>query len=164
MKKHILIITAILLFAVVLSGSEVLFVRASDETVSIQVANSSINNAFTNILVLERKGGNVTLLLARLNNAGDLLAQAENAYANGNLATVSSKADSAALIAGQVNSDAVASLKNINGNSLNNLILTFSFSVGAIVVFLNILVLVWIRLKRTYRKKLLSSKPEVVAD
>ena len=53
-------------------------VKANNETASIQAADASINQAFTNVLAAEKAGGDVTQLLAQLNTAGALLAEAEN--------------------------------------------------------------------------------------
>jgi hypothetical protein len=131
---------------------------------SIQTANASINQAFTNILAAEKGGADVTQLLSRLNDAGGLLAEAENAYQTGDLSNVNSKADSASLIAVQVNSDAVALLSRIDANSRNEFVTTLLFSIISIVVFLIVLALVWRRFKRGYYKKLLDSKPEVIND
>ena len=164
LSRHVLVVLGIFLFALVLVSSQVLLVRASNETVNIQTANSSINRAYTNVLAAEAAGGDITDLLARLNTAGELLAEAENAYHSGNLANVSFKASSATLIAGQVNNDATALLLSSRNNSQNRLLLTVSFSAITIAVFLVVLVLVWGQIKRGYHKKLLASKPEVVDD
>jgi hypothetical protein len=143
---------------------QITLVKASNETTSIQAANSSINQAFTNVLAAEKAGGNVTQLLARLSSAGELLAEADNAYRSGNLANVTSEAENAGLIADQVNSDAI-SLQNASiSRSQNNFLLTLIFSVDGVFVFVVVLFLVWRRVKRGYMKRLRGLKPEVVEN
>jgi hypothetical protein len=155
---------AILLIITVITSLQITLVKASNETTSIQAANSSINQAFTNVLAAEKAGGNVTQLLARLSSAGELLAEADNAYRSGNLANVTSEAENAGLIADQVNSDAI-SLQNASiSRSQNNFLLTLIFSVDGVFVFVVVLFLVWRRVKRGYMKRLRGLKPEVVEN
>ena len=165
MKKQFLAFIIILLVVTPLPSLciSTALAQTSADT-SIQTANSSINQAFTNILAAEKGGANVSPLLSRLNDAGGLLAEAENAYQTGDLSNVNSKADSASLIAVQVNSDAVALLNGIEANNQNKFITPFMFSIISIVVFLIVLALVWRRFTRGYYKKVLDSKPEVVND
>jgi len=163
-KKVTVMAVAILLIITVITSLQITLVKASNETTSIQAANSSINQAFTNVLAAEKAGGNVTQLLARLSSAGELLAEADNAYRSGNLANVTSEAENAGLIADQVNSDAI-SLQNASiSRSQNNFLLTLIFSVDGVFVFVVVLFLVWRRVKRGYMKRLRGLKPEVVEN
>ena len=139
-------------------------VKASNETPSIQAANASINQAFTNVLAAEKAGGNVARLLTELNTAGAFLAQAENAYQTGNLDSVTSTADSARLIANQVNSDAIGLRNSSITQSQNNTLLTVIFSVGAAFIFIVLMLLVWRRYKRGFNRKFLALKPTVVKN
>ena len=138
--------------------------KASNETASIQTADDSINQAFTNVLAAEKAGGNVTQLLARLNDAGTLLAEANNTYQTGNLDNVTSEADNARLIANQVSSDAIGIRNSSIIQSQNNLILTVVFSVISSVTFIVVMFLIWRRFKRGFTRKLLASKPTVVEN
>lgn len=137
-------------------------IAASNETTSLQAANSLINQAFASVLTAEHAGANVTGLLIRLNNAGELLSEAENSYENGNLANVTSKADNAAMIATQVSNDANNLTVSSLSASKDQFILTLVFSVVTIIVLIISLLLIWRRFKRAYYKKLLGSRPEVV--
>ncbi len=152
----------IVLFAAVLIASQALTVKAINETDNIAIANLSINQAFTKVIAAEAAGGNVTGLLAKLNGAGELLAEAERDYQSGNLADVNTKADNAFLIANQVKSDAVTLTINSSNNSENIFLLTITFSIVAIAFLVFGLALIWRIIKRGYYKKLLGSKPEVV--
>lgn len=156
------IIVCIVLFAAVLIVSQALTVQAINETDNIGMANLSINQAFTNVLAAETAGGNVTGLLAKLNGAGELLAEAERDYQSGNLADVNAKADNAFLLANQVKSDAATLTINSSNNSENIFLLTTTFSIVSIAFFLFGIALIWRIIKRGYYKKLLGSKPEVV--
>ena len=145
------------------SSIQLTIAQAADSNVSIQAANAAVNQAYTNVRTLENEGENVSSLISRLNTAGDLLAQAENTYNSGDTADVASKANNAALIAAQVNSDATAQLSRAN-TTQSSFITTISFSIIGIVVSIIILSLVWRRLKRSHYRNLLSLKPEVIEN
>ena len=154
---------ALLLLTVTIDAFQTPLVLA-DEKASIETADLSINQAFISVLAAEKAGGNVTQLLTALNIAGELLAEAENAYRSGNPANVTSKAENARQIADQVNSDALT-LRDVSlVESQNNFWLTLTFSVVGAVVFGIALLLVWRRFKRGCMKKMLAMKPEVVEN
>jgi hypothetical protein len=164
LKKLILSIILFLLVVLAISTPFLSIVRASDETVSIQFANSSINQAFANVLRAEEAGGNVTTLLSKLNSAAALLAEADNAYNSGLLTNVTSYADNARLIADQVNGDSLTLLNSSIAESKNSFLSTMLFSTVAIALLVIALLLTWRRLKRAYTKKLLNLKPEIVEN
>lgn len=155
---------ALILIMAITTCLRTTFVKASSESTSIQAANSSIDQAFANTLAAEKAGGNVTQLLAKLNNAGALLSGADSAYLSGNLANVTSNADKARLMADQVNSAALSLLNASVGSSQNSFWLTLVFSVDGAFVFVFVLLLVWRRFKRDYKKKLLGLKPKVIKN
>ncbi len=134
----------------------------ADEKTSIEAANQSINQAFTNVLAAEKAGGNITQLLVSLNAAGKLLADAESAYNSGNLTNVASKADNARQIADQVNTDALALKDASLASSQSNFWYTLIFSIGGAVAFGIAVFFIWKRFRRSYVKKMLSTKPELV--
>jgi glycopeptide antibiotics resistance protein len=161
-KKVFVITIAVLLIITIVACVQTAFVKADNQSSTIEAANSSINQAFSNILAAEKVGGNVTELLKRLITAGDLLAEAENAYWSGSLENITSKVDNATLIADQVNSAAL-NLREVSLiESQNSFWFTVIFSVVGTVVFGIVLLFVWRRFKRSYMKKLLSMKPEVL--
>lgn len=135
------------------------FVKAVDETVSIQAADASINQAFTNVLAAEKAGGNVTQLLAKLNTAGELLAEAEDNYIAGISVNLTSMADNARLIANQVNSDAIGLRNSSVSQSQNNSLLTVVFSIVSTIALIVVMFLIWRGYKRISCRKLLTSKP-----
>lgn len=139
-------------------------ISASEETISIETANASINNAFVNVLEAKKAGGNVTDLLIRLDTAGDLLAKAENTLKSGSTANVTASAESARQIANQINDDAIK-LRNssLAPSEFNNWI-TIAFSAIGVTVFTIVLLVVWKLFKRRYMNRLLGMKPEVITD
>ena len=110
---------------------------ADNEQASIEAAESSIRQAFVIVLEAEEAGGNVTQLLAELNVAGALLAEAENAYGIGNLNEVAAKTGNASLITQRVMSEGLNLRDAILAESQNAFWLTLAFSAtGAIVLTL----------------------------
>jgi hypothetical protein len=142
----------------------IITVSAKGNSTSIENADSAIKTAFENVLSAENAGGNVTSLIDRLNIAGALLAEAENEQRSDSSINVTTKAMNALIIANQVNDDAL-SLRNVSlVRSQNNLWLTLTFSLVAVIAFEISLFILWRRFKRSYINKLLGMKPEVVEN
>ncbi len=82
-------------------------IAQTDQAASkLQAANTAVNQAFNAVLDAEAAGANVTDLLAQINTAQGILAQAENSYRTGDTNTASTQADSVLPIAQQVTVDA----------------------------------------------------------
>jgi hypothetical protein len=148
----------------VLLSSYISPTQASAESASIDNAISAIDQAFNNVLTAEQLGANVTVLLSRLNTAGQLLSQAKNYYNSGNIAAVAENSQNAYSIANQVNNQALALQTSAANQSNNNFILTIALSSVGAIVFVLVLLLIWRRIKSSHFKKLLDSKIEGVAD
>ncbi len=128
----------------------------------LRAANNAVNQAFNAVLKAEEAGGNVTGLMSKLMTAGTILANAQNILNSENTANVSSKLETVIQVANQVN-DAALNLRNASlVNSQNSLWLTLIFSAACAVVFGISLLIVWSRVKRSFKKKLLYTKPEVI--
>jgi hypothetical protein len=152
----------ILAFSYCLCNENHVFAQTDQSASRLQKANSAVEKAFNNVLEAEKAGGNVTQLLEKLDSAGVLLAEAQNAYNSGNTASIPSIVENALQIADQVNRDAL-NLRDVSlVESQNSFWLTLTFSVVGAVVLGGFLLFVWRRFKRSYTKKLLASKPEVV--
>jgi hypothetical protein len=108
----------------------------------LEAANNAIEQTFRAVLDAEHARVNVAGLLARLNVAADLLAQAEIAVRKGDL-SVGAKADSVLSIAGEVETAAVAARDAALGAGQNALYSTVAFSSVGVVVFVLVLFLVW---------------------
>jgi len=140
-------------------------VSASDEASSaIGEADNALRQAFEAVLDAERAGVNVSDLIVKLDGAGGLLAEAENAYRIGNFSEAVSKAEQCSLVADGVREEAIT----LKGEALADAQtafwqnLTFSCFGGA--AFLVVLFFVWGWFKRAYARKLLQMKPEVASD
>lgn len=165
MRRNILRYPLVFLFVLILIASYPLqLVKADGETSSIDAANSSINQAFNNVLAAEQAGGNVTDLLYKLNSAGELLASAENSLRSGSKTNVAVDAQNAKVIANQVNDDAIALRAESLSASQVNFCLTLTFSVMGAVVFSLSLWLAWRWFKNRFMNRLLGMKPKVVED
>jgi hypothetical protein len=140
------------------------FAETDPATLELQAANSIVGEAFNSVLEAEKVGGNVAQLLVRLNTAGRLLADAQNAYNSGNTANVTSMVENALQIANGVNGDALNLRDASIVESQNGFWLTLTFSIVGAVVFGISLLFVWRRFRRSFMKKLLSMKPEVAEN
>jgi hypothetical protein len=141
------------------------YVRATDEgTFSIGDADHAIRLAFNAALNAEMAGANVSGLIVRLNEAGDLLTNAEIANSTGNLTEAESLAGQCIGIAESVTDDA----KTLQSSGLAKAELVFrdtlAFSVVSIGVFVVVYMLLWRRFRRNYVMRALRTKPEVEFD
>jgi predicted PurR-regulated permease PerM len=158
-KSCVVFLIALFLCAYVSTVRNV--VAQSDQTVSkLQAAESAIDQAFDAVLDAEKAGANVTGLLARLNAAADLLAQAEIAVRKGD-SNAGAKGDSVLSIAGEVETAAVAARDAALGAGQNALYSTVAFSSVGVVVFVLVLFLVWRQSKQSNVKSVFEAKPEV---
>ena len=66
------------------------FAQIDKTTTKLQEANNAVGQAFNAILDAEKAGANITLLMNQLNNAVNILAQAENSKRAGNFIGCSS--------------------------------------------------------------------------
>jgi hypothetical protein len=141
------------------------YVGATDEgTFTIAGADAAVRLAFNATLNAEAAGANVSGLIVRLNEAGNLLTNAEIANSTGNLTEAESLAGQCVGIAENVTNDAkvLRSSELAKAGPIFND--TLAFSVVSIGVFVAALTLFWRRFKRNYVSKTLRMKPEVEPD
>jgi CHASE3 domain sensor protein len=137
----------------------------TDQTESkLQAANGAVEQAFNAVLDAEKVGANVTGLLAQLNVAAGVLAQAENSFRTGDFNTSATQADSVLPIAQEVTNSAQDAKQTALVSGQNAFWFTIAFTEIGAFVFVLVLFLVWRRFKRGYMKKLLGLKPEVVEN
>jgi hypothetical protein len=127
-------------------------------------AETSLRQAFEAVLDAERAHANVSELTTKLHEAGLLLSEAEMALTQNNLGEATLKADLAIVLAQNVEVDAVTVKELALANAQRVLGTTLLFSVIGSVLFLIGLMLVWIRVKRSYLQELSQMKPEVTSD
>ena len=129
---------------------------------SLDNAEALVCQAFETVLKAEEAGANVSILIADLNEAGALLAEAEILRRNGNVNEAADLADQAVVIANNVEREALE-LKNLASVNWQNVF--WLSSVCSLVggsVFLTVLFFVWRWFRRVYLRKLFRMKPEVV--
>ena len=94
--------------------SELYVIAQTDQITSmLQTANNSLGQAFNSVLDAEKTGGNVTQLLIKLNTAGTILADAQNALNSGNTENITSNIENVLQMANQINDDAI-NLRNVS--------------------------------------------------
>jgi len=143
----------------------VFVVRGVDEaSSSVGEADVAVRRAFNATLDAERAGANVSGLMAKLNEAGELLAEAETAYRIGNFSEAANKADKCSVLVDGVIGEASSLKSSALADAQARLSSTLIFSLAGAVVFVTALILIWVLLKPFYAKKLLKMKPEVSSD
>jgi len=141
------------------------YVSASDEASSaIGEADNALRMAFEAVLEAERAGVNVSDLIVKLDEAGGLLAEAENAYRIGNFSEAVSKAEQCSVLADGVRDEAITLKGEASAGAQIAFWQDLTFAVMGSAVFLIVLFFVWDRFKRAYANKLLRMKPEVASD
>jgi hypothetical protein len=141
------------------------YIRAADGAApSIGEAEAAIRLAFNATLRAERVGANVSGLIVRLNDAGDLLVRAGIVYSSGNVTEADGMLGQCLGIAESVSSDANA----LRSSTLNKAGLVFrealAFSAVSVGLFVVVLMLVYRRFRRGYVTRVLGMKPEVESD
>jgi hypothetical protein len=140
-------------------------VSASDEASSaIGGADNALRRAFEAVLEAERAGVNVSDLIVKLDEAGGLLAEAENAYRVGNFSEAVSKAEQCSMQADGVVGEALSLKNSALADAQKAVLQTLTFSWVGGVAFLAVLFFVWGWFKRAYAGKLMKMKPEVASN
>lgn len=155
---------SILVFLVLcscLQNEHFVFAQTDQSQSKLQSANNAFEQAFNAVLNAEKAGANVTGMVAQLNVAANILAQAENSYRTGDLTAVSAQADSVISIAQQVTISAQNDKQTALAAGQNNFWFIIAFTEIGAGVFVLALILIWRRLKRRYIKSLYERKPEV---
>jgi CHASE3 domain sensor protein len=161
-KQSIVALLIILVFSVCFLSVQQATAQTDQATSKLQAANTAVNQAFNAVLDAEKAGANVTGLLAQLNNAGDILAQAENSYRSGDPNTAATQADSVLPIAQEITVAAQNAKQTALVSGQNSFWTTIALTVIGAVVFGLALFLVWRWFKRRYIKNLSDAKPELV--
>ena len=151
-------------FSYCLYSLHYVFAQTDQTSAKLQAANTAIDQAFNAVLDAEKTGANVTGLLAQLNVAGSEIAQAENSYRAENFSGAATLANRVLPIAQAVTASAQNAKQAALVSDRNNFWFTIAFSGIGAVVFVLVLFLIWRRFKRSYMKKLLGFKPEVIEN
>jgi len=140
-------------------------VSARDEASSaIGDADNALRHAFEAILEAERAGANVSGLIARLNEAGLFLAEAEIELRGGNSSGAVSEAHTCFVMTESIIEEASSIKASALAERRESLWQTMLFSLTGSTSFIVLLLIVWILLKVRYFEKLSKMKPEVASD
>lgn len=134
----------------------------NDGISKLVAAEESVFQAFERLLEAEESGANVSVLNARLNEAGNLLAEAEILCRNGNAHEAVGLAHQAVMIANDVQSQALELKNSTLKNKQDLLRFSLTCSLVGISVFLWVLFFAWKLFRRVYARRILRMKPEVV--
>ncbi len=163
-KLLVITLFVLLVFSYFLCNEHYVFAQTDETASKLLAANHSVEQAFNAVLNAEKAGGNVTQLLLKLNTAGQLLTEAQNAYNSGTTTNVTANTEKVRQIAGQVNAAAIT-LRSVSlVESQNTFWLTLIFSVVGAIIFGISILFAWRRFKRSLIKKLHYMKPEVVEN
>jgi len=136
-------------------------VSAEDAATAVAGADHALQVAFVTVVDTERAGGNVSGLIARLNEAGSALTSARGAFDAENYLDAASLAASSEGLADGVVADAGV-LKEDAVDQVAGWWMTVLFSVVGCAVFVMVLFLEWRRFVRFHADRLSGSRPEVV--
>jgi CHASE3 domain sensor protein len=153
-----------LAFSSCLYNGHYVFAQTDQTASKLQAASTAVQQAFNAVLDAEKAGANVTGLIAQLNNAAGVLAQAENSYRTGDSSTAAAQADSVLPIAQQVTASAQDSKQAALVSSQNAFWSTIALTVIGVFIFVLALFLFWRWIKRSYINRLSESKPEVLVN
>jgi prophage DNA circulation protein len=143
-------------------SSEHCVLAQTDQTASkLQAANAAVDGAFNAVSSAEKAGANVTGLMAQLNEAEGILAQAENAYRTEDSTKAAAQADTVLPIAQEVTIAAQNAKQTAIISGQNTFWVNITFTVIGAFVFVLALLLIWRWFKQRYINKLSESKPEV---
>jgi len=154
----------VLMVAGLLSFGPLCVRGTGDASASVGEADVAVRQAFNATLDAERAGANVSGLILRLNEAGEILTEAEMALGTGNSSEAASKAVQCIGIAESVKGDAVVLKASALDEAQTVFWMSLTFSVVGIAVFVVVLMLVWRWFKGGYVRKMLGMKPEVAHD
>ena len=139
-------------------------VEATETPSELTDADNALKQAFAAVLEAEQAGANVTVLLGRLNEGANLLAQAEMAYRVGDVSEAVDKAAGVFVIASEVEMDTVraSGLASISGQIAVWMTVGISIVAGSYFVFF--MFWIWTWFKQNYIKNQLNSRLEVKSN
>jgi len=128
---------------------------------AIDGAEASVVLAYEAVLEAEKEGADVSGLVVRLNDAAELLAEANIAYGLGQFDEAAGFAGLCFEASETVKGDAVALRVETQGSTVWELWLNLIGSLVGVVVVVFVGLVGWIYVKKRYVKRALGMKPEV---
>jgi len=159
--RKLAVLVVLSLFLLMIFANFCVATGKNEASSKISEADSALKIAFKSVWEAERVGANVSGLVSDLKIAENFLAEAEIAFANGDLNGTISKADQCITIANSVQNDATILFNLASANLWKIFWLTLTFSSVGAIAFVIFLTQVWGRFKRSYFKKMMKMKPEV---
>jgi hypothetical protein len=159
--RKLAVLVVLSLFLLMIFANFCVATSENEASSKISEADSALKIAFKSVWEAERVGANVSGLVSDLKIAENFLAEAEIAFANGDLNGTISKADQCITIANSVQNDATILFNLASANLWKIFWLTLTFSSVGAIAFVIFLTQVWGRFKRSYFKKMMKMKPEV---
>jgi len=130
---------------------------------AIDGAEGVMVSAYEAVLDAEKAGANVSGLLARLNVAGEYLANAHVWYGLGDFDNATRFANLCYDVGEEVKNEAVELKNEAHGLWVTDLVVRMTGSIIGVVIIVFLSFMVWRAFKRRYHKRILGMKPEVVS-
>jgi len=158
----VLLILSVFAAPIFVSGT---FAAYSENTAAsaIDMAEAAMVSAYEAVLGAEQAGANVSGLLARLNVAGEYLANAHIWHGLGDFENATRFANLCYDIGEEVRNEAVELKNEAHGLWVLDLLLRMTMSIVGVICVVFLSFLVWGAFKRRYYKRVLGMKPEVVS-
>ena len=135
-----------------------------EDYMSIQQADEAVSSAFVVVLDAEVAGANVSMLVAELNEAVGSLVEANLLLANGMVDEAAEAVRLSVEIAERVEDEGLVLKASVLAQRDFVFMLSVAGSIVGVPVFLVFMLFVWRRFKRSYERRVLGLKPEVVGD
>jgi len=130
----------------------------------IKEAEEAFNRAYVAVVEAERAGANISILVGKMNMAGEFLAEAKNAFRVGNFSGAFGEAENCLAMLDGIAEDALKLKGLAMAESQKAFWQSLAFSCLGSFAFLAGLFYFWSMFKSAYTKKLLKMKPEVASD
>jgi hypothetical protein len=161
--SRFLVFSVFLFLLLSFSFSQVDAVDEDSVALDLADAEEALDSAYIAVLDAERAGANVSDLLVRLSVGGEYLSKAYFWYRLGAFENASRFASFCQDVVGNVGDDAVGLRNEAERLTREDvLIRVFGSAIGVVIVMI-LGFLVWGVFRRRYRKRILKSRPEVVA-
>jgi len=165
--SNLRLLLILLVLSAFMSSPFVLGTHASSQMVAasaIEKAEEALASAYEAVLEAEGAGANVSALVARLSEAGELLAQAQVSYRLGDFDGAARFAD----LCGEIGEEVKVEAYDLRGLALEEAAQRFRWtmigSIVGVVAILCLSLLGWRIFKRRYYGRVLGTRPEVGSD
>jgi len=163
-SKLFFVLLFLFVFAAPVLVSEAFGAYGEDVAASaVDRAEVAVVSAYEAVLGAEQAGADVTDLLARLNVAGEYLANAHVLYSLGDFENATRFANLCYDVGEEVRNEAVELKNEAHELWVTNLIVRMNLSIISVVIIVFLSFLGWHVFKRRYHRRILGMKPEVVS-